>query len=172
MTLKAIDYAKVLVDLNIPEDCVYNTKVVLNKNNELQSALINPTISKKDKHAVIDAIFYMEIRNFLKVVCDHGDFKTINDIFDAYQDMTLQHKNMIKATLDYVTRPDAEQIINLKAWICKKYNKSDALIELKENPSLLGGFIVTIGDMQYDRSIKSSLLHLKKLMYGGETERL
>lgn len=162
MTQRAINYAKAISDLKLSEECVQNAKEIILKNNELLVALSNPSIKKTEKHAVIDAIFDKEVRNFLKVLCDNECFEIVSEIFEAYETIILDSKNIIKATLTFVTKPDDDQLEKIKEMVCNKYNKAGVLLELKEDSSLLGGFVLSVGDMEYDKSIQGTLSSLHK----------
>lgn len=164
MTQGAINYAKALFDLGIQEDCVKSTEDIILQNNELSEALSNPAVKKKEKHAVIDAVFDEKIRSFMKVLCDNEAMGMANEIFDAYDDIALKSKNMIKATITYMSRPDDDQLEGIKKMVCRKFNKSGVLLEMKEDSSLLGGFILTVGDTEYDKSIRGTLEGLGKTL--------
>lgn len=156
------NYGKVLFNLALPDEVISRAKNILLNSTELLAALDNPSIKAKEKHAVIDKLFDDEMRAFLKVVCDNGYISHIAEIFIAYDDLVLESKNMIRATLSFVTKLNEAQIIGIKNMICKKYRKEDVLLELKEDPTLIGGFILNIGDMEYDRSVKGKLLDMQK----------
>lgn len=156
------NYGKVLFQLSLSTEIVDRVKELLLNHKELLTALDNPSIKAKEKHAVIDRLFDAEVRNFLKVLCDNGYVSHIAEILSAYDDLVLESKNMIRATLSFVTKPSEAQLTGIKSMICKKYNKEDVLLELKEDPSLMGGFILNVGDMEYDRSVKGKLLDMQK----------
>ncbi|MFA9423843.1 MAG: ATP synthase F1 subunit delta [Sedimentibacter sp.] len=163
MTQRAMNYAKVLFILNIPDEIVNDTKCIL-KNRELLDALSNPSIKKNEKHAVIDTIFDKEIRSFLKIVCDNNFIDTVGQIFYMYEGIVLESKKIIKATLAYVIKPADNQIKKIKEFVSNKYNKTGVLLELKEDASLIGGFILTVDDIEYDKSIKGTLSSLHKTL--------
>jgi F-type H+-transporting ATPase subunit delta len=164
MTQSAVNYAKVLYELKISEECISNTKMLIENSKELVQALSNPAVKKKEKHAVIDTIFDSEMRNFLKVLCDNHGFSMILHIFDEYKTLLLHSKNILKATITYVTKPDEEQIRKIEEFICKKYNKAGVLLELKEDPSILGGFVLTVGSTEFDTSMEGALTSLYKTL--------
>lgn len=164
MTQCAINYAKVLFELGISEDVVSNTKSILLENNNLLEALDNPSIQKREKEKVIDDIFQKEIRGFLKVICQNNRVIMLKDIFDAYETIVLDSKNIIKATFSYVSKPEDEEIDKIKQMVCNKYKKAGVNLELKEEPSLIGGFVLTVGDTEYDKSIKGTLEELQKAL--------
>jgi len=164
MTQQAMNFAKAIFDLNISEEHIENAKDIIMANKELYEALSNPAVKNSEKHSVIDKIFDKEIRNFLKVLCDYNSMNQISQIFDAYDAIVLEGKNIIRATITFVIRPDNNQLEKIKEFLCSKYNKADVLLELKEDPSLIGGFILTVGDTMYDKSIRGSLSSLSKTL--------
>jgi ATP synthase, F1 delta subunit len=164
MTQRAVNYAKVLFDLKISEECVKNSKEILSVNKELMEALSNPTIKKEEKEAVINAVFDQEIRNFLKLLCNNNCIDSINEIYEAYWSILMNSKDLVEATLTYVSKPNEAQIEDIKKFVCRKYNKSGVVLDFKEDSSLLGGFVLTVGDTMFDKSLKGSLSELQKTL--------
>lgn len=162
MTQRVINYAKALFDLSISEECVQRTKDIICLNSELFDALSNPAVKKSEKHAVIEAIFDKEVRSFLKVLCDNDCFDMINAIFSQYELNVMNSKNIIKAKLTFVTEPDQSEIEKIKQFVCNKYKKAEVYLELKEDASLLGGFILSVNGTEYDKSIQGTLSSLRK----------
>lgn len=163
-TQRAMNYAKALMELNIAEESINSIKNLLDVNDVLLEALSNPTIKNKEKTAVIDSIFQNEVRGFIKVLCENNSFDLIFDILDAYQLLAIENKNLIKATLTYVTKPEKEQLQRIKEMIIQKWNKAGVILELKEDTNLLGGFILTVGDKEYDKSIRGILSGMQKTL--------
>lgn len=164
MTKRAINFAKVLFDLKLPEETVKNTGKLLLSDRQLSEALASPAVKLNEKHKVIDAVFDKEIRSFLKVLCDHGGILMISDILEAYESLLLDGKNMMKATLFYAAKPGEDQLKKVEEMLCRKYRKSDVILDLKQDFSLVGGFILTVGDTVYDKSIKGALLGLSEAL--------
>ena len=156
------NYGKVLFELSLSDEVLNETRELLKNHKELLTVLDHPGVKAKEKHVVIDRLFRSEVGNFLKVLCDNGHVSHITEIFRAYEDLVLESKNMIRATLSFVSMPSEAQLVGIKDTICKKYKKEDVLLELKESPNLIGGFILNVGDIEYDRSIKGKLLDMQK----------
>jgi F-type H+-transporting ATPase subunit delta len=159
----ATNYAKALFELNVSETAVKNARDIL-QNKELMDALSNPVVLKSEKHIIIDSVFEKDIKNFLKVICDNDNIGLIGQIFDIYEDMVLESMGIIRATLTYVTKPDVDQIEKVKEYVCSKYDKKGVVLEFKEDTSLLGGFVLTVGDVEYDKSIKGTLSDMHKAL--------
>lgn len=164
ITWQAINYAKVLFSLGIAEDTIENAKDILLSNRELRNALENPTIKMKEKEAVINKVFDKEICSYLKILCKNHSTSMIGSIFEAYDTIVLNSKNVIKARLSFVTRPDDAELEQIKVMVCNKYKKAGVCIELIEDNSLIGGFVLTVGDTEYDKSIKGTLLEMQKAL--------
>ena len=156
------NYGKVLFQLGLPTESIEHMRELLLNHKELLEALDNPSVKTKEKHKVINRLFESEIRNFVKVLCDHGYISRIKEVLISYDDLVLESKQTIRATLSYVTKPSEEQLARIKDMICKKYDKKDVFLELKEDTTLIGGFMLKVGDMEYDKSVKGKLLDLQK----------
>ena len=63
----------------------------------------------------------------------------------------------VTALITCVTEPSPEQLEGLKRFVLKETGAADAELVVKKDNSLLGGFIIQIGNKQYDRSLKSRL---------------
>ena len=164
ISLRASNYAKVLYSLGLPENKVKVALLLLKENRELQDALTNPAVKKTEKEAVIDKLFDQEVSNFIKVLCVEQCIDLVDDILEEYEIISLAKQNKIKAKLAYVTKLDDAETKQMKDMICKKYNKAGVELELLEDASLIGGFCLTVGDTEYDRSIKGTLLELEKTL--------
>ena len=64
--------------------------------------------------------------------------------------------------LEYVTPLTDAQLTAMKKMICAKTGKPEVQLELHQNPELLGGFILHIGDDEYDRSVRSAVRNMRK----------
>lgn len=166
ITWQAVNYAKVLFTLEVSDFNIQKTKQIFRENSELIRALDNPMIDKKEKDAVIEAVFDKDICNFIKLLCDNRNIDLINEIFDAHETMELESKNIIQAKLTYAVKLMDEEIEQIKAMICKKYNKTGVSLELIEDVSLIGGYVLKIGDTEYDKSIQGALVELQKTLVG------
>jgi len=164
ITQQSKNYAKILLSLQIKEEIVVKSKEILFNSNELMQALGNPAINKKEKEAVIDKIFDKEITSFIKVLTNNKLIGTFAEIIDAYEDLLLEQKNILKAKLTYTVKLDEKQLEEIKAMLCQKYNKSGVYLELEEDPSLIGGFVLYTGNTEYDKSIKGALSELQKTL--------
>ncbi|MCR5650817.1 MAG: F0F1 ATP synthase subunit alpha [Lachnospiraceae bacterium] len=83
-------------------------------------------------------------------------------------EMLDEVKDHIEATLQYVTKPDENRLKGIEEFIKNKYGVSDVVLELKENKSLKGGFILRVENEEYDWSNRGRLRQLRTLLENRE----
>ena len=166
----ALEYAKRLRELNIPGDIVGQTGDIFKAVPQVKLDFESPAVSLSAKHNVIEKVFPLQIRDFLKVLCDNGDVYLWDDICTAYRELSPEKKEEFVVTLSYVTAPTDEQLQNIRNFIQKKYNREDMVFETKEDPSLGGGFIIRAGNEVYDWSTNGRMKQFAdKLSQVGKT---
>ncbi len=74
----------------------------------------------------------------------------------------MNKRNILSATLYYVTPPKAEQLEGIKKFLKKQYHTQAVALKLKEDKSLVGGFIIRTKDHEYDNSLKGSIHELQQ----------
>ena len=163
MIRAAKDYA---ADLKLVENAKSNlqsVKDILEAGPQFGVELEDPTVSLEKKHLVIDRVFPKEIRNFLKVLCDNGDFGLLDEIEQAYMELTkTPEKVEAQAELTYVTPPTPEQMERIRLFLAKEYNNPDIKIVGKEDASIKSGFIIRVGNKEYDWSEQGRIDQLQK----------
>ena len=85
----------------------------------------------------------------------------LDRLMDAYEERRAERANRQKAVLRYVTPPTAGQLEQIRDFLRKKYNDQELPLELIEDPTLLGGFSITVGSDEYDWSMKGRLTQMK-----------
>lgn len=162
MNQKAINYAKAIFELNIPESDLMETREILEENPELMEALYSPAVRAESKHNIIDKIFPKTVLNFLKVLTDNGSIKLLFDICEYYSVLKDESDNRMSAELIFCDPPNDKQIELIKEKLLKQYGKSEIDLTLTCDKSLIGGFIIKTADNEIDRSIKGRLTELSQ----------
>ncbi|WP_206458845.1 ATP synthase F1 subunit delta [Anaerovorax sp. IOR16] len=162
MNKQADSYGRALFEIGIKKRIIEESRKLYSKNPALKEALCNPSVTKEEKHRVIDAIFSPKIRNFLKVLCDNGSMDQFEEIYRSYEGCCLESENILTAKLIYVTEPQTEQLEAMKQTLALKYDKDSVKLDMKQDASLIGGFLLRVGDEEYDYSVKGRLAQLYK----------
>lgn len=160
---RALNYAKVLFSLKLQEETINQSKTLLGSS-ELLCALESPVVKKQEKEAVIATLFPEEIGSFLKELCANKAIGLFGQISDAYDEMKLEQSNLIRAKLAYVTKPGEEELGTIKTILCEKYKKTGVLLDLEEDASLVGGYVLYVQDTVYDKSIKGAISEMQKTL--------
>ena len=168
----AARYAKSLIDLALEQKALEEIRVdmelfvnTLRINTELQAVVKNPIIPLNKKNAIINAVFGGKIHrvtsSFLKIVIDKGRAEIIYGTAKEFLNQYNQYKNIVTAKVTSAT-PLTE---NAKTEIINKVKAitgGEVLLQTEIDDSLIGGFILTVGDKQFDTSLASGLAKLKK----------
>lgn len=164
----ALNYAKALYELSIKEEEIADALEQLEKTPSLYEILSNPVVLIQEKERLIDRIFSDSVRNFLKVICRHQRLDQLKEILLAYRSYEEDQKRILHATISYAVPPSEEQLERMKKSLCKRYQSQGIMLEEREDPSLLGGFIIRVGNLEYDNSLKGRYKRLEQRWIGGE----
>lgn len=135
----------------------------LKSNRDLKAVMISPVIASSKKKSIIDAIFrphFQQVTSlFFDLVIRKGREKDLGDIADAFIQEDKRVKGIKDGKLISATAlsPELRQELQMRA---EKLAGCKVLLEEKTDPSILGGFILSVGDLQLDESIKSKLARL------------
>jgi F-type H+-transporting ATPase subunit delta len=165
-------YAKSLIDLAEEQGSLEAVKKdiesflqVVKANSELRAVLGNPIVGIDKKNAILEAIFGSNVHpivlGFFKIVTNKGRsailYATAKEFINEYN----RRKGLVKAQV-ISAAPLSEQNKKDIAAVLLESVKGDVLLETKVDPDLIGGFVLKVGDRQFDASISNSLRKLKK----------
>ena len=163
-------YAKALfekaIEKNSTDQVLADLKLILTHLNEetaLVSLVKNPIIKKNIKTTIFKKAFGSKINgitmDFLRLVIAKSRENFLLDMIKKYINLYNQHNNIRVAQIISAQPLSLE----LKESIKQKINNGGS-VELKEkiDKSLLGGFIIKTGDLQYDASVKKKINNAKR----------
>lgn len=135
-----------------------------NDSRDLQVMLKSPIIKPEKKLAVIQKIFSGEIGsvslNFLTVIAGKKREMILPEIAHAFASVYRAHLGIISADIiSAVPLTDAER--NKAIEVIKGLGDKVELNE-KIDKNIIGGFIIRVGDKQYDASVASRLTAIKR----------
>lgn len=165
-------YAKSLIDLaeeqnlleQINDDMVLFVKTI--KANPLLGAVLrNPIVSPSKKTAILVNVFTGKVQDatlaFLKIMVNKMRSEILYDTAKEFVEQYNLKKHIRKAIIVSAV-PLSESNRSEAMEMIEKATAGEVLLEEKVNPDLIGGFILTLGDRQFDTSISSTLSKLKK----------
>ena len=105
---------------------------------------------------------------FLLLLFDKGRIGFISDINDFYQKLADELKGVARASLVSATEISSGAIEKIRMTLSKKTGK-DIVLEVEQDPGLIGGIVTRIGDLVLDGSIKTQLLNMRESFKRGES---
>lgn len=166
MTQTVIDYAKEMKKLSVSTEDAKRTAEILEAVPQITIDFENPMIELEKKHHMIDMIFPVNIRDFLKLLCDHHDFHLFSQILEAFYEEQRKVDAIpnLQVEIHYVVPPTEEQLGKIKDFLKEKCNAENLDVVLKEDKNLLGGFIIRAGNEEYDWSMRGRLQQIQQNM--------
>ncbi|MBR5635362.1 MAG: F0F1 ATP synthase subunit alpha [Pseudobutyrivibrio sp.] len=163
MTDKTFNYISDLHSIKNAQAHLQNAASIIDVVPAIGEELADPTVPDSKKYMVIDKIFPRDIRDFIKSLCDNGDFDLFGEIVADYKTfLENQGENIEYATLKYVTEPTEQQLSGIRKFLAKEYGNEDILIKKEQDVSLKSGFVLTVGSREYDWSEQSRIEQLSQ----------
>jgi F-type H+-transporting ATPase subunit delta len=170
VTKSASRYAKALLDLAIEnnklDQILADMQALIDANaetREFQLFLDNPIIQVDKKITILKEIFGQFdnlSQSFVTLIVKNKRENALVQIADSFKAQVKEHLGIVSVSLISAQQLDA----STKNVIISKLEKSlVGKIELEEkiDASLIGGFIVKMGDTQIDASVSNKLRNLK-----------
>ncbi len=167
-------YAKALalycVEKDINLDEAYSYLVSLDKifedNKELFEYLVVPIVPLKDKMDAaqefirkVDVPEY--IKNFFLLVVEKDRLKIFSLIVEEFRDIADELMGQVRGKLKVASPISEAELEELRRVLEEKLNKK-VVLEVEEDPSIIGGVIADIKGMVFDGSILGGLKQIKE----------
>lgn len=161
---------KDLIRLDVPQDDVSETRKIFESCGDVAETLANPLVTYDEKKSIITKLFPENLHKFIMNVIRGGAVERIGEILDEYTDFLLEQQGSIRAVVRYVTPLTESQQADLRRFIMDKFMKEDVAIEYRHDPDIIGGFILNAGDIEYDKSYRTSLRLMKESLHSKAAE--
>lgn len=171
MSRAAIRYAKAILENAIASknaEAVNNDMKMLNEtiseNRELKAFLSSPVIKQGFKKSAVDEIFagvQKDTQSLFQLLEENSRFEIITQIATQYHHLYNESINLETA---YVTTafPISKEIETKVLEKVALFSTKNIIIKNIIDPTILGGFILRVGDKQYNTSVAYKLGELKR----------
>ena len=163
-------YATMLKELEIPEDVIEQALDIFQTVPVLMEQFCNPAADLAGKHRAIDKIFPSQIRDMIKVMCDDQDIELFPEVCKAYKETQWKKTGKERAILKYVTEPTEEQLEGIREFVKKESGSDEIELVCEKEESLGGGFVLSIGNKEYDWSTEGRIKQLTEKILGDNRE--
>jgi F-type H+-transporting ATPase subunit delta len=134
---------------------------------EFKLILEHPSIASQEKKQVIKLVFTGKVQDLtlrlLELLTDKRRLKLLPVLEEQYKEKLKARKEIVTAILLSATALDEGSIANIKASLTEHLGKCLDL-EVAQDNSLIGGFILRLGDQVIDGSLKGKLRNLEKVL--------
>ncbi len=164
-------YAKAVMDLALEtkklkevEKDMRTVQETIAGSERLRDVLASPVVKASDKEAALQAIFKGAdplSKELFGLLSRNKRIGLLGEVAGQFllQYEQMQGQDVAKVTTAVPMTPDLEKKI-LKQ--LKEITGKEVSIENEVDPSLIGGFILRVGDLEYNASIASKLGNLKR----------
>ncbi len=146
---------------------------VFNSHVELEQAVVNPLFDKNDRRNVLKSIldrsdFSYIMKSFLILLFDKGRIGFLREICEFYKKLADELQGVVHATLVSATELSADATEKIRQGFAIKTGK-DIILDVEQDPSLIGGIVTKIGDLVLDGSVKTQLFNMRESLKRGES---
>lgn len=168
----AIRYAKAVLEqaisVNSANDVFQDMQCVrdtINASTELEDVLNSPVINSEDKKQALLAIFVNQsetTKSLIKILVDNKRANLLGNVSKIFIELynESQGVKIAQVTTAVPLSNELEEKVLLK--VKDLTGSSKVTIENIIDESIIGGFILRIGDLQYNASLSNRLVSIKK----------
>lgn len=164
-------YANALYQEAEHQDCIEAVdedvdllRQTLEETHEFARLVESPAIPQDKKKDIFRALLEERVHaltlRFLELLVDKDRETLLPSLLDTYRDLRDDMMNIVEVqarTPEPLSEAEREKLVQrLKAMTGK-----DIRLEVSENPSLIGGLVIRIGDRVYDGSVRQKLENLR-----------
>lgn len=164
-------YAKAILDVaknnnnveNVLQDVVKIEKTVANSE-ELNDFLANPVISGQVKYNALQEVFasmQTETKDLFQLLLSNKRFEILPAIANQFQ-LLYNKENKIETAIVTTAVPLTSELEQKVLEKIKEFSENNVTLTNVVNAEIIGGFILRIGDKQYNASVANRLQQLKR----------
>ena len=140
---------------------------------DLERAINNPLYPPADRRKVLEAVVQKlglseVMQSFLFLLFEKGRFGFLESISEFYAKLADDLKGIARASLVSATELGDDTVDKIRAALSQRTGK-DIILDVQQDPELIGGIVTKIGDLVLDGSIKTQLVNMRESLKRGES---
>ncbi len=104
------------------------------------------------------------LKAFLNLLLEEGHLEALPEILTEFSRLTLNAQGGLECVMTCARQPDQATQDAVRKAACKLRGVEKVVLQIKIDPSLLGGFVLEMDGVTYDRSVKGRLNRLARGM--------
>ncbi|MBC5784146.1 F0F1 ATP synthase subunit delta [Ramlibacter sp. USB13] len=133
-------------------------------NEQLLQFADNPKVGKQQVYDVVTDVARVQLpppgQNFLRTVIDNGRLPALPEVARQFREMKNAQSGASDATVYSAFPIAADQLAGVAQVLEKRFGRK-LNVTVQEDPSLIGGIRVVVGDEVLDTSVKARLEQMK-----------
>lgn len=134
---------------------------MIRESSDLQRLVRNPVFTAEDQERAIGALLARAgiaglTANFIRLVAAKRRLFALSDMIRAFRELVADAKGIVRAQVTLAHEPSDAVLNDIKAAL-REVAKAEIALDLKIDPSVIGGLIVKIGSRMVDASVRTKL---------------
>ena len=172
-------YAKALLTLG-KEDGKYKEygeslrgfAALLEREPELKDAVLNPVHGREERRKLLLKVLELLklppfVGNLLQLLFDKHRLGAVAGVSQAYQQQVDVLENVSRAKVKAAVTLDVDTQERLRQTL-QKLTGTNVVMEVEEDPGIIGGIVTRVGDLVLDGSVRTQLFSLRESLIKGE----
>ena len=159
-------YALALLELTRNEEALTKGAALVQGESDLWQALNNPCVSREEKDRVLRRLLQGtvegEVLSFFRLLCDRERLELLPAIVKEYHRLKLEEEGGAQGVYRCARQPHPEDLSRLEEGIKRRHGLSKVELQVVLDPGLLGGFVLQIQGVTYDKSVQGMLRGLRR----------
>lgn len=145
---------------------------LMEKETELSDTISNPLYPVAERRNVLLEVLKKVtmsgiMTSFAVLLFDKGRFSFLNSINEHYQMLADELKGVAHASVVSAVELSSDAVTKIRTSLSKLTGK-DVVLDVEQDPELIGGIVTKIGDLVLDGSIRTQILNMRDSFKRGE----
>ncbi|HLP34735.1 MAG TPA: ATP synthase F1 subunit delta [Amoebophilaceae bacterium] len=136
----------------------------------IRLVLLNTATLREQKKGMLETICKKEVSpmlwRFIQLLVDQGKIAHLLDILQAFNTCCKEHLGIHKAILTTAVPPSPVLLKRFKKQAKEIISCKEIILEQRIDPTIIGGYILQVGTLKLDKSMKHQLHVLKTRCMG------
>jgi F-type H+-transporting ATPase subunit delta len=141
---------------------------LIQSSSDLQRLIRNPVFTAEEQSAAIGALveragFTGFVGNFVRLIASKRRLFALPDMIRSFRELVAQSRGIVRAQVTLAEQPSDKALNDIKAAL-RDLAKAEINLDVKIDPSLIGGLIVKMGSRMVDASVRTKLNSIRLAM--------
>lgn len=154
--------ASTLLEADVAHDDIREITDIWNNSEELRSSMLSSTVTDEEKERIADRAFSPAGAACIKMLLHKGALNELPAVVREYEKLKLKQQGAAVCQLYCAQKPSEELTAQFREVIRKKLGCNEVVLDIRIDPSLIGGYVLNADGKTYDKSVKNALKGLQK----------